>query len=63
MPDSDDIATAAESPKTVSSDGTTVQDRDISEMIEADRYSANESARASSVLPIRFFSTKPPGAV
>lgn len=48
--------------KSVSVDGTTTSQRDVSELIEADKYLANKAARAGGKLPIRVMRIRPGGA-
>lgn len=66
MPDlSDTIEEAASDPQSASIDGRSATARPIKDLIEADRYLAEKEAAQSSTtrLGVRFFATKPPGAV
>ena len=58
----DEITEAAANPKVVTSDGTSVQGRDLRELIEADQHLANEAARTRTAFPIRMFHTRPPAS-
>ena len=56
------IQTAASSPAEASVDGTTVKQRPISELIEADRYLASKTAASSKFRGLRFNTITPPGS-
>lgn len=59
----EEIKEALKNPKAVASDGTQVTQHSLKEMIEVDQYLANQEAAKSRKLPVRFFNTRPPGAV
>ena len=59
---SSNIQTAASSPAEASVDGTTVKQRPISELIEADRYLASKAAASSKFRGLRFNTITPPGS-
>ena len=60
---STNIENAATSPAEASVDGTTVKQRPLSEMIEADRYLASKAAMANPMRGLRFSKITPPGSV
>lgn len=55
------IQSVASGPKSVSTDGTTVQAQDIDSLIKADKHLANKKAIAKSNRGIRFNKIVPPG--
>jgi len=59
---SPNIQTAASSPAEASVDGTTVKQRPISELIEADRYLASKTAASNKFRGLRFNTITPPGS-
>lgn len=62
MPTAAEIAAAALEPKAVQSDATSVQNRDIRELIAAAEHAANIDAAARTGFPIRIFHTRPPAS-
>lgn len=58
----DEIIESASSAQTVNVDGTTTTARSLKELIEADRYIADQNAAASRRLPVRVHKIKPGGA-
>lgn len=64
MPDEPDsmdelIDEAAAEPKSASGDSGSMQQRDLRELIEADRYRKSKSV--STGVPVRYFKFVPPG--
>lgn len=57
----DAIADLATSPESISVDGQTVNERSISELIEADKYLKEAAAAKRPTLGIRFAKLNPPG--
>lgn len=55
------IDSTAKGPASVSVDGTSVQQQDISKLIEADRYLKGQTAAAKPPFGLRFARLKPPG--
>lgn len=58
----DVIRDAAEKPASASVDGRSAQARSISELIEADKHLAEQTAQTSKYLPIRRGRFRPGGA-
>lgn len=59
------IDTTARNPASVSTDKATVTSKDISQLIEADRYTKANASGATAAISgfgLRFASMKPPGA-
>ena len=56
------IETNATGPKSVTSDGLTATQHDLSQQIEADKYLAQKVAGTRRKLPIRFAKLRPDGA-
>lgn len=65
MPDNqnlaDEIRDAAASPKSSDHDGTMTQERDLRELIEADRHLTEQAAAKSKRFGLRFAKMLPPG--
>ena len=62
--DLDDIIdAAAASPKSATADGQSATARDLKELTDYRNVVGERQAASGSKLPIRFFNTKPPGAV
>lgn len=58
----DQILSDAQGPKSVSTDGVSVSQRDLREQIEADRYLSERSAVSTTRRGLRFSKLVPPGA-
>lgn len=58
----DQILTDAQGPKSVSGDAGSVQQRDLREQIEADRYLSERTAVSNTRRGLRFSRLVPPGA-
>lgn len=59
---SDEIEAAVSAPKQVTTDGVTVEGRDVDELIKADQYLQNKQAASSKSRGLRFSKISPPGA-
>lgn len=58
-----EIQTAAQNPKSVSTDGVKVDEPSIGELIEADKYLAGKgAAKRTATRGLRFNKLSPPGA-
>lgn len=57
-----DIEDLAAAPKTVTTDGMTVTERDISEVIAAQQHAAQQTGASRAHRGLRFTKLKPPGA-
>lgn len=60
---SDAIEELAAAPKQTAVDGQSVTEHSLAELLEADRYLAEKTARSRSALPLRIQQLKPPGSV
>lgn len=60
---SPEIEQTAKDPARVTVDGNTVQDRPVSEQIEADRYLASKEATKRKKRGLQFDKTSPPGTI
>jgi hypothetical protein len=56
-----EIRDAAAAPKSSDHDGTMTQERDLRELIEADRHLAEQKATKSKTFGLRFARLSPPG--
>lgn len=53
----------AAGPKSVTTDGLAVQSQDVSALIQLEKHRAEQAAARAPTLGVRFFNTRPPGAV
>lgn len=57
------ISTNAQGPQSVTQDGTTVQQHNLKDQIEADRYLKGQTAAGRKAKGLRFMRISPPGTV
>ena len=65
MPDeiTDRLETLAQKPQIVEADGVKVEQHDLKQIVEADRYLSNRNAASKPHRGLRFSKIVPPGAV